>query len=136
MAGSWYAGVFDDRLPGRLRESGLPDELVTGLTEGGTAIGGDETAAVDDLGGAILASLPTEARSVIEPWIGAIVDGVHQAVSVATGDVFWIGIGAVSVAFVVLLPLHEVPLPKRERTQAASSAEERPGDEGLSVEPA
>jgi len=137
VAGSWFAGVFDDRLPGRLRESGLPDELVAGLTEGGTAIGGDETAAVDDLGGAILASLPAEAQSVIEPWIGAIVDGVHGAVSMATGDVFWIAIGAVSVAFVVLLPLHEVPLPKRERARAgAASPTSEATDEGMTVEPA
>ncbi len=136
IAGSWFTGVFDDRLPGQLREAGVPGELVVGLTEGGTAIGSDETTAVDDLGASLLAALPADARATLEPWLGAIVEGVHEAVSVATGDVFWIGIGAVAVAFVVLLPLREVPLPTRSRARTGEGVDEiEEAGEGLTVEP-
>lgn len=116
LGGAYFTSVFDDRLPGQLRGSGVPDELAAGLTGRGGAIGSDESTVVGDLGAVILAGIPAEARATVEPFIDAIVAGLHGAVSVATGNVFWIGIGAVAVAFVVLLPLREVPLPKRSRT--------------------
>ena len=48
-----------------------------------------------------------------------------------------LGIGAVAAAFVVLLPLREVPLPKREPARREDSiAEPEDGSEGLTVEPA
>ena len=136
IGGSYFTSVFDDRLPGQLRASGVPDELAAGLTGGGGAIGSDESTVVGDLGAVILAAVPDEARAVVEPYVGAIVEGMHGAVSVATGNVFWIGIGAVTVAFLVLLPLHEVPLPKRERAGATEAEEATDTEERLSVEPA
>jgi hypothetical protein len=45
---------------------------------------------------------------------------------VATGNVFWIGIVAVVAALTVLLPLREVPLPKRAR--ASTDADEAGGE--------
>jgi hypothetical protein len=115
------------------RTAGVPDELALSLTEGSGAAASEDTTAAGDLGVAILAALPEEARAVVEPFVGAIVEGMYQAVSLATGSVFWIGIGAVAVAFAVLLPLHEVPLPKRARA-SASEAEAADSDERLSVE--
>jgi EmrB/QacA subfamily drug resistance transporter len=137
IAGSYFTAVFDDRLPGALRAGGVPDALVAGLAGSGGAIGTEETAVVDDLGASLLAGLPDGARASVEPFVGAIVDGIYGAVSVATGNVFWIGIGAVAVAFVVLLPLREVPLPRRVRAGAqATEAEPDTPAEGFRAEPA
>ena len=137
IAGSYFTTVFDDRLPGALRGAGVPDELATGLTGGSGASVGEDTAAMGDIGPTILAGLPEEARATVEPFIGSIVEGLHQVVSVATGNVFWIGIGTITVAFLVLLPLREVPLPKRSRAATAEAeAEAADTDERLSVEPA
>ena len=137
IAGSYFTTVFDDRLPGALRDAGVPDELVAGLTEGSEAAASEDTTAAGDLGVAVLAAIPEEARASVEPFVGAIVEGMHQAVSLATGNVFWIGIGATTVAFLVLLPLLEVPLPKRTRAAAAEAGSEpTDADERLSVEPA
>jgi hypothetical protein len=36
---------------------------------------------------------------------------MHEAFSLATGTAFWVGIAAVAVAFLVLLPLRETRLP-------------------------
>jgi hypothetical protein len=48
---------------------------------------------------------------IVEPFIGAIVAGMHEAFSLATGAAFWLGIGAVAAAFLILLPLRETVLP-------------------------
>ena len=135
VAGSYFTSVFDDRLPGALRGAGVPDELAAGLTQGSGATLGEETATMGDLGATILTALPQAARATIEPFIGGIVQGTHQAVSVATGDVFWIGIGAITVAFLVLLPVREVPLPKHARASDATDASgTTDADERLTVE--
>jgi MFS family permease len=121
VAGSWFTAVYDDGLPGKLREAGVPGDLTAGLTSGGDAVASGDVTATTDLGASILATLPDDARASVEPFVDAIVDGVHGALSLATANVFWIGVGAIVVAFVVLLPLREVPLPKRQR---ASTTEE------------
>ncbi len=133
LGGAYFTTVFDDRLPGQLRGSGVPDELAAGLTGSGGAISSDESTVVGDLGAVILAGVPASARAAVEPFIDAIVAGLHGAVSVATGNVFWIGIGAVAVAFAVLLPLREVPLPKRSR---ASSTDDESVEQDTTAEPA
>lgn len=135
IAGSSFTAAFSDRLPGQLRSAGVPDDLAAGLAGDGGALGTGETAVVGDLGTSILAGLPEGARATVEPFIGSVVAGLHQAVSLATGNVFWIGIGAVAVAFVVLLPLREVPLPGRERAALAEPAPDGVED-GLTARPA
>ncbi|MEX1297059.1 MAG: MDR family MFS transporter [Candidatus Limnocylindrales bacterium] len=130
IGGAWFTSVFDDRLPRQLRSSGVPDGLAASLTGSGGSISSDESTVVGDLGAVILAATPAEARSTVEPFIDAVVEGLHGAVSVATGNVFWIGIGAVALAFVVLLPLREVTLPKRARTSVSEEAPEQPEGDG------
>ena len=70
---------------------------------------------------------------MIEPFIGGIVAGMHEAFSLATGSAFVLGIGAVVVAFLVLLPLPEQRLPTerlaelRGRARADGPAAPPPG---------
>jgi EmrB/QacA subfamily drug resistance transporter len=111
ISGSTFSAAFGEQLPGRLVSNGVPEPLASGLTSGSGAVAGESAATVGDLGATILGALPAEARSTVEPYIGAVVAAVHDAFSLATGTAFWIGIGAVVVAFVVLLPLRETRLP-------------------------
>ena len=88
-----------------------------------------------DLGASILAAVPGEARAIVEPFIGAIVAGMHEAFSLATGPAFWLGIGAVAAAFLVLLPLRETVLPLERlaeiRGRSASKASRAEGRAAL-----
>jgi EmrB/QacA subfamily drug resistance transporter len=110
ISGSIFSTAFRDQLPGRLADGGVPGSLVEQLTTGSGAAASEGSANVGDLGATILAALPAEARTVVEPFIGAIVAGMHEAFSLATGAAFWLGIGAVMAAFLVLLPLRETVL--------------------------
>ena len=91
--------------------NGVPDALASSLTSGSGAAASEASTNVGDLGALILAALPAEARAVVEPFIGGIVAAMHEAFSLATGTAFWIGIAAVVVAFLILLPLRETRLP-------------------------
>jgi MFS family permease len=111
ISGSIFSTAFQDQLPARMAANGVPDSLAAGLTTGSGAAASEASTNVGDLGALILTALPPEARHVVEPFIGGIVEAMHEAFSNATGTAFWVGIAAVVVAFVILLPLHETRLP-------------------------
>jgi hypothetical protein len=111
ISGSIFSTAFRDQLPGRMTANGVPEAMATGMTSGSGAVASEASTNVGDLGALILAALPPEARPVVEPFIGGIVEAMHEAFSLATGTAFWIGIAAVAVAFLVLLPLRETRLP-------------------------
>ena len=111
ISGSVFSTAFRDQLPGRMTANGVPEAIATGMTSGSGAVASEASTNVGDLGALILAALPPEARPVVEPFIGGIVTAMHEAFSLATGTAFWIGIAAVAIAFLVLLPLRETRLP-------------------------
>jgi hypothetical protein len=110
ISGSIFSTAFADRLPERLVAGGVPGEMAAGLSAGSGAAS-EASASVGDLGATIMAAVPADARALVAPFLDAIVAAMHEAFSLATGTAFWIGIAAVAVAFVLLLPLREVPLP-------------------------
>ncbi len=128
ISGSVFSTAFREQLPTRMIANGVPDALASSLTSGSGPVASEASANVGDLGAVILAALPTQARPAVEPFIGAIAEAMHQAFSLATGSAFWIGIAAVAVAFLILLPLRETRLPLerlaeiRGRPTAATSA--------------
>ena len=111
LGGSMFSATFREQLPDQFLANGVPADIVAGLTTGSRAAASEETATVGDLAAAILGGFPDEVRPTIEPFIGAIVAGMHEAFSLASGSAFWLGIGAVVLAFLVLLPLPEQRLP-------------------------
>jgi MFS family permease len=111
ISGSIFSTAFRDQLPGSLSGQGVPPDLAAGLTSGSGAVASEAATNLGDLGAAILAALPADARALVEPFIGAIVAGMHEAFSLATASAFWLGIGAVLAAFVILIPLRETRLP-------------------------
>jgi hypothetical protein len=133
ISGPIFSTAFQDQLPGRMTANGVPEALASRMTSGRGAVASEASTNVGDLGAQILAALPPEARAVVEPFIGGIVEAMHEAFSLATGTAFWIGIAAVAVAFLVLLPLRETRLPLerlaeiRGRATAAPAASPREG---------
>jgi EmrB/QacA subfamily drug resistance transporter len=111
ISGSIFSTAFREQLPGQLASAGIPAPMVSGLTSGSDAAASEGMANVGDLGAAILAVVPAEARAAVEPFIGGIVNAMHEAFSLATGSAFWLGIAAVAAAFVILVPLRETVLP-------------------------
>jgi hypothetical protein len=111
ISGSLFSTAFRVELPAQLAANGVPDPLAERLTSGSGAVASEGTAVVGDLGAAILAALPPEARAIVEPFLDGIVTAMHDAFSIAIGSSFWLGIAAVTAAFLVLLPLRETRLP-------------------------
>jgi EmrB/QacA subfamily drug resistance transporter len=126
ISGSIFSTAFQDQLPGRMTANGVPEALASGLTSGSGAAASEASTNVGDLGALILASLPPEARAVVEPFIGGIVEAMHEAFSLATGTAFWVGIAAVAVAFLVLLPLRETRLPLERLAETRGRAAATP----------
>ncbi len=80
------------------------------------------------LGETILAAIPEPIRSQVAPFIDQIVNGIHQAFSVAIGEVFLIGAGTTLVALAVSTAMREIPL--------RSTFEERGGAGAIGAEAA
>jgi hypothetical protein len=72
--------------------------------------------------------------------IPKIVTSIYEAISLAIGSVFWLGLGASVLAFLAVLVIRELPLrssigPARGQTQGAQPTS-RPGADGVAPRPA
>jgi EmrB/QacA subfamily drug resistance transporter len=107
ITGTIFATSLVEEAPRRLADADLPPELAAGFAGGGVEPGA--LTGVGDLGAAILAHVPVAFRSEVEPFIPAIVDALHQAISLATASTFLIGIAASLLAALLVATLREVP---------------------------
>ena len=113
VAGSLFGTQLTRLLPDRLVANGIPQQLVDRFQLGGTGSSFDLNNIVGvgtDLGAAILANVPEQARAVVEPLVPSIVTSIYEAISFAIGSVFWLGVGAAAIAFVGVLAIRELPL--------------------------
>ncbi len=122
VAGSLFGSRLVDLIPGRLVAAGVPQQFVdrfpiaSGGGGGGidlnnlVGVGGDAS-----LGQAILANVPAQVKTAVEPLVPNIVTGIHDAISLAIASVFWLGVITAVAAFVAALLMRELPL----RTQLA-----------------
>ena len=106
LTGTIFATTLGEQVPARIGAAGVPPEVGQALARGG---GLDALTGVGDRGAALLASVPTEARGVVEPFVPAIVGAIHEAFSIATANTFLLGIGATVVAAGLVLLLREAP---------------------------
>jgi hypothetical protein len=122
-------------VPAQLANAGVPPQVVAQFSSGSG--GSIDLTGTGDLGKHILASLPAQAQATIAPLIPSIVDGIHQAFSIALASTFWVGIigalvGAAAVAF-----LQEAPMRKTfEMGESTDEPKERLGPGQLIPEPA
>ncbi|MDQ3407978.1 MAG: MFS transporter, partial [Chloroflexota bacterium] len=112
------------QLQGRLLEAGLPPDRVAALSElaAGRNLDQDDLAGVGDLGARILAAVPEAVRSMVEPFLPAVVEAIHQAFSLAVAETFWLGVLATIAAIGATLVIREQPLRGRaEMPQRAAT---------------
>jgi EmrB/QacA subfamily drug resistance transporter len=126
ITGTIFATTLADEAPRRLAAADLAPELVAGFAGGG--VEPDALTGVGDLGAAIRAGVPEAFRSQVEPFIPAIVDALHQAISLATASTFLIGIVASLLAALLVATLREVPVRHESPAEAAAlpMADRRP----------
>src|SRR5690349_12579745 len=102
ITGTIFGTTLAAEAPRQLIAAGVPPELAAA---GGGQL--DAATAVGDLGAAILAQVPEAFRAQVEPFIPAIVDAIHQAVSIATASTFYVGVAASLVAALLVAGLKE-----------------------------
>jgi hypothetical protein len=130
FVGTIFATSFQDNLIPQMSASGVPQQVLDGFKQA-TSTGSFDFSSltgVGDLGTAILAAIPAEFRAAVQPFIGAMVEGVHGAFSLATAQAFWLGVVGSIVAGLAALAIKEIPLrtsneapvPTRAAAQAAA----------------
>ena len=122
ITGTIFGTTLAAEAPRQLVAAGVPPELAAG---GGGQL--DAATAVGDLGAAILAQVPEAFRAQVEPFIPAIVDAIHQAVSIATASTFYVGVAASLLAALLVAGLKEVRMGASE--PVADSGHERVGND-------
>jgi len=112
VASTIFASRLVAEIPIQLVSAGVPQAFVSQFTAGGAGGGGGslDLTGTGDLGQRILASLPDAVRPTVEPLIPAIVQGIHEAFSIALASTFWVGIAGALLAAVLVLFLREEPM--------------------------
>jgi EmrB/QacA subfamily drug resistance transporter len=124
IVGTIFGNTFSEQLAPQMAASGVPAQVVDGFTQASTTgqIDFNQLTGVGDLGASILASVPAQTKPFIEPYIGNIVAGIHQAFSLGVAQTFWIGVAAAIVAAIAAMGMQELTL----RTSRAPAPEARP----------
>ncbi|HEY8134921.1 MAG TPA: MDR family MFS transporter [Candidatus Limnocylindrales bacterium] len=106
----------------QLVNAGVPQQQITLFTSNFTLSGQqlNDFGSVGDMGARILAQLPEQARQFVEPLIGYIVAGIHQALSIAIANSMWLGVGAALIAVFVAALMPELPLRRDHNPDSAA----------------
>ena len=102
LTGSIFGSVLLEEMPKQIAAAGVPQEFASQFAQGGSSAL-NSLSGVGDLGARILASVPAEAQAQVKPLIPLIVNGIHEAFSIATAATFVIGIGAALIAALLVL---------------------------------
>ncbi len=106
----------------RLTDAGVPAQQIQAFTANFNLSGQqlNDFGSVGDMGARILSQVPEQFRAIVEPLIGYIVTGIHEALSIAIANSMWLGVGAAVIAAIVAVFLPEVAL--RREHNAGSAA--------------
>jgi EmrB/QacA subfamily drug resistance transporter len=123
LASTVLANRIVTELPIQLARAGVPPQALAQLPlRGPGGAGGVDLFGTGDLGARILAAVPAALRPLVEPLIPAIVNGVHEAFSIALASTFWVGIVGALIAAVLVLFLREVPMRETFLMEGAAAA--------------
>ena len=136
IAGTVFARTLETQAPIQVTNSLLASgvtqaqiqQFQTGLSSS-AAFNLDQVTSVGNMGAAILASFPPEAQQFVAPYIQYIVQGIHEAFSLAIADTMWISMIATAIAAVAVLGLKELPL--RRSVSANSMAARKPEPDAI-----
>ncbi len=104
----------------QLVAAGAPQQLIAGFSSNFDASTQLNQFGTGDMGARILASIPEQFKAVVEPFIGNIVTGIHQALSIAIANSLWLGVGAAIIATIVTLFMPEIALRSAHNAQSAA----------------
>jgi EmrB/QacA subfamily drug resistance transporter len=136
IAGTVFGSSLAAEIPKQLSAAGVDRQIVDNIPSG-TFTGGEITNVGVDLGQQILGQTPEAFRSRIEPIIPNIVDGIHQAFSLAISYALWFGVAAsVVAAVIVTFGLPELPLRHHVGEAAPAAQPEQPGGQSKADRPA
>jgi MFS family permease len=108
VVGTIFAQSFNSKLAPELVAQGVPADAAAQIAQQAT---GGQGAQLTQVGGNLADTLRATLPPQMQPFINNIVDGLHQAFSLAVADTFWFGLIATLVALgVVVVALPEVPL--------------------------
>jgi EmrB/QacA subfamily drug resistance transporter len=102
ITGTIFGSVMLEEVPRQMSAAGVPEQVVSGFQSGGSSTLND-LSRVGDLGASILSQVPEQFRSAVEPFIPAMVTGIHEAISIATASTFAVGIGTALLAALLVL---------------------------------
>jgi len=126
IAGTIFGSSFTTEIPHQLAEQGIPEPLIESFSRVDPAAQGELTNVGVDLGQQILSSVPEAARPTVEPFIGQIVDGIHQAFSISIANTMWLAvIACVAATFVVTVVVPELTL-RRSSGPGVGEADAKP----------
>jgi len=138
--GTVFATRLADEIPVQIVAAGVPKQFVEQFTsqENGNATNLFE--AGKDLGATLLAAVPAQFQEAVTPLIPKIVFGMHQAFSLAIGQIFLIGVGTtVAALIVVTLFMRQIPLRQtmgsRENLVAEAIEESQAAGAGVPSDP-
>lgn len=119
IGGTLFATALTSELPPEMAAAGVPPEIARFAS----SAAGSDFSSVGDLGAQILASVPDQFRPAVEPFVPNIVNGFHNAFSIAIGGALWIGVvAAIGATVATLFFLPELPLRKHHGPERAESA--------------
>jgi EmrB/QacA subfamily drug resistance transporter len=122
IASTLFADRLTTEIPTQLAKAGVPPEFIAQLAGGGGGGGELDLTGTGDLGARILATVPPEFQAIVAPLIPGIVNGIHEAFSIALASTFWVGIAGAVLAAVSVLFLREEEM--RETFDFAATAPE------------
>jgi EmrB/QacA subfamily drug resistance transporter len=125
ITGTVFATTLTREIPSSLGAAGVPPEVGGALA----ASGSGSLTGVGDLGASILAALPADLRTLVEPFIQAIVSAIHDAFSIATASTFAVGIVTSIVAAGLVLLFREAPA-RAAAWEPERAAESRTSSDG------
>jgi EmrB/QacA subfamily drug resistance transporter len=128
FVGTIFATSFKDNLGPQLQAAGVPAPVLAGFAQSGGGFDLGQLTGVGDLSKILAGLLPPEAQAAIP----AIIEGIHGAFSLATGQTFWLGVLGSIVALLAAVAIKEIPLrnsneaPVPAQAAAASTGKPEP----------
>jgi EmrB/QacA subfamily drug resistance transporter len=133
IVGTVFGTAFQNQIIPSMTAAGVPGPLVTGFQQGVQSgqVDLNQLTGTGDLGQTILANAGPLAAQ-IRPFIANIVNGIHDAFSLAIGQTFWIAVGAAILAALAAATMQELALRKHtsEAAEAAAIAAAARGPQG------
>jgi EmrB/QacA subfamily drug resistance transporter len=106
ISGTIFASRLTSELPVQLAGAGVPNEIIQGFAAAPPA----DLIGTGDLGKIILAATPEAFRPTVQQFLPNIIQGIHEAFSIALASTFWVGIVGAVIAAAFVLFLREEPM--------------------------